>query len=443
MPKIAVYAGHGGSDPGAVGNGFFEKDLNLAVSNAVSGILRQRGYLVINNRYIDVNRDIATDIIYANENMVDALVEIHQNSNEGPPESGSEVIYSARGTGKGEELANAILKRLTALGFANRGIRSMVNEFGQDSLAIIRQTKMPAVVVESAFINNPNDMALFDVNNVAGAIAEGIIEVFPINYANGPIYPGQPLRIGSTGENVRRVQRCLNNISETHPQIPRIAVDGIFGANTLFAVVTFQQLFGLSTDGVVGPITWDRIMAECGPITDGGNGGNGNGGYRMELGSRGENVTTVQRCLNNISRRFPSIPEVPEDGIFGSLMLSAVVEFQRIFGLNVDGIVGGATWNRIMSECNVNGTIPPFPGETLRLGSFGEPVAHIQQCLNNISTRIPSIQRVNVDSIFGVSTMNAVIAFQRQFGMDPDGIVEPLTWDRIMRECPGAVTIQK
>jgi len=50
MARIAVYAGHGGSDPGAIGNGFRESDLNLAVSNQASNILRGLGYTVINNR---------------------------------------------------------------------------------------------------------------------------------------------------------------------------------------------------------------------------------------------------------------------------------------------------------------------------------------------------------------------------------------------------------
>ena len=56
MPKIAVYAGHGGSDPGAVSGGLREKDLTLAVSNAATEILRGWGYTVLNNRTTEAVR---------------------------------------------------------------------------------------------------------------------------------------------------------------------------------------------------------------------------------------------------------------------------------------------------------------------------------------------------------------------------------------------------
>ena len=56
MPSIAVYAGHGGSDPGAVALGRQEKDLTLAVSNAVTAILRGWGYTVLNNRTTEGDR---------------------------------------------------------------------------------------------------------------------------------------------------------------------------------------------------------------------------------------------------------------------------------------------------------------------------------------------------------------------------------------------------
>ena len=262
MPKIAMYAGHGGSDPGALGNGLRESDLNLAVSNAATAILRRWGYQVINNRTTDVNRSITRDANLANENRVDAVVEVHQNSNPGVPGTGSEVFYSIRDTGKGRQLASAILRQLVALGFADRGVKTMVNASGQDALGIIRLTNMPAVLVECAFINNPADMARFDVNRVAMAIAEGVREVFPMS-GGLPPYPGTLLRIGSRGESVRQVQRCLNNVSARQPSIQRLAEDGIFGPRTLDAVITFQQIFGLVPDGIVGPITWGRLTREC------------------------------------------------------------------------------------------------------------------------------------------------------------------------------------
>jgi len=267
MPKIAIYAGHGGSDPGAVENGRRESDLNLAVSNAATAILRNWGYQVINNRTTDVNRNITQDANTANENRVDALVEIHQNTNPGTPGTGSEAFISIRDAGRARQLGNAILRRLEAMGFANRGVKTMLNASGQDALGILRLTNMPAVLLECAFINNPADMARFDVNRIAMAVAEGVREVFPLTGggASGglPPYPGTLLRVGSRGESVRQVQRCLNNVSQRQPSIQHLVEDGIFGPRTLDAVTTFQRIYGLVTDGIVGPITWGRLTQEC------------------------------------------------------------------------------------------------------------------------------------------------------------------------------------
>lgn len=72
-------------------------------------------------------------------------------------------------------------------------------------------------------------------------------------------YPGTPLTIGSTGANVRTIQTQLNAISNNFPAINKLAVDGIFGANTEASVKTFQEIFNLPVTGVVDFATWYRI----------------------------------------------------------------------------------------------------------------------------------------------------------------------------------------
>jgi len=72
-------------------------------------------------------------------------------------------------------------------------------------------------------------------------------------------YPGTPLQTGSVGEDVRIIQEQLNRVSENYPAIPRIRVDGIFGEQTRNAVETFQGIFKLAADGIVGFATWYRL----------------------------------------------------------------------------------------------------------------------------------------------------------------------------------------
>ena len=73
-------------------------------------------------------------------------------------------------------------------------------------------------------------------------------------------YPGFPLSVGSSGSDVRKIQEQLNRISDNYPLIPKLTPDGIFGERTREAVRTFQSVFGLTKDGVVGPRTWYRIQ---------------------------------------------------------------------------------------------------------------------------------------------------------------------------------------
>ena len=379
MPRIAVYAGHGGSDPGAVANGLREKDLTLQVSNAVTAILRRWGYMVINNRTTDVDRSITRDANLANENRVDGLVEIHFNSNAGTPGTGAEVFYSVRDTGRGRELASAILRHIVALGFRDRGVKTQVNANGQDAFGILRLANMPAVLVECAFINNPNDMARLDVNTMAQAIADGIRDVFPISGGGSgggesgggmSTYPGTAIRVGDRGEAVSQIQRCLNRVSQRHSAILQLTEDGIFGPRTLAAVTTFQQIFGLNPDGVVGPLTWGRLAQECPAGGSGGGSGGGSTdgampahpGTALRVGARGESVRQVQHCLNHVSQ--PCSRRLNEDGAFGPLTQAAVINFQRMFGLNPDGVVGPITWGRLAQECGSGVSVPAFMQET-------------------------------------------------------------------------------
>jgi len=166
-----------------------------------------------------------------------------------------------------------------------------------------------------------------------------------------PVYPGTPLRVGSRGENVRIMQQYLNRISSKYPSIPRLAEDGVFGQVTERAVREFQRLFGLPADGIIVPQTWGRIIEEGNSI------GGGTPpttpppypGAPLRVGSRGNDVIVLQKKLNEVAQRYPTVPSLTADGVFGPLTQRSVMEFQRLFGLTPDGIVGPLTWERLMN----------------------------------------------------------------------------------------------
>ncbi len=165
-------------------------------------------------------------------------------------------------------------------------------------------------------------------------------------------------------------------------------------------------------------------------------------GTALRAGSKGLDVETIQTYLNRIRRNYPAIPAITDDaGSFGNSTKTAVTQFQRIFNLTPDGIVGKATWYKISSiytavtrlaELNSEGnslgigTVPP--GSTLRQGSRGQDVITLQYLLNMIAEFYPDIPAPSQDGIFGSETARAVTAFQRSRKLNPDGIVGPLTW---------------
>lgn len=160
-------------------------------------------------------------------------------------------------------------------------------------------------------------------------------------------------------------------------------------------------------------------------------------GSTLKVGSQGSNVRLMQQYLNVISNSYPSIPKIAADGIYGPATRNAVMAFQKQFGLSQDGIIGPVTWNKIVEVYNSVTGSTTYPGYPLSIGSRGNDVLIMQQNLNKISDRYPSIPELVEDGIFGSGTKNSVMAFQKQFGLTQDGIIGPVTWNKIIEVANG------
>ncbi len=273
------------------------------------------------------------------------------------------------------------------------------------------------------------------------------IEPIPVSY------PGTALRRGSTGDDVKVIQSQLNRIGDNYPALRKLTVDGIFGASVEAAVKDFQDVFNLTSDGIVGKATWYKISyiyvsvknlaqltSEGESIQDG-----GYPGYVVQSGDKGTNVLIVQYYINLASMYIGSIYSLELDGIFGSGTAEQVKNFQRYFNLTADGKVGEITWNKMFSvyQSIIEGTTTPpitppasdkYPGTLIRVGSSGTNVVKIQNWLNGLSEFYTTIPAVVVDGKFGPATQNSVIAFQRRFNLAQDGIVGEITWNRLYGE---------
>ena len=177
-------------------------------------------------------------------------------------------------------------------------------------------------------------------------------------------------------------------------------------------------------------------------------------GMLLRRGTTGPSVVQVQTELNRISQSYPAIPKIPNvDGIFGARTEAAVRKFQEIFGLDVDGIVGRATWYALVRIYVAVNSLAELRSQGQRFyanswatsdpieyGDRGIKVEHLQYMLSVLSAYIPQIPAVAIDGIFGPATRAAVIAAQQRFGLPQTGVVNAATWDEIYDQFSGIET---
>lgn len=278
-----------------------------------------------------------------------------------------------------------------------------------------------------------------------------IVKNAPIK-SNTPTYPGTPLRLGTGGEDVIEIQRELNRIAANYPSIPKISGSrGYFEQTTQNAVRQFQHIFNLESDGVVGKDTWYKIKRIYNGIkglselySEGITISEAERKYERVLkkGSRGSSVKILQYYLCFLNYFNLKLPYVAVDGIFGNETRDAVLAFQSLYGLDVDGIVGRDTWDMIQNAyAGVLTSLPDeyrsyssllYPGYIITTGASGKVVEQLQTYLKTIAANNPSIPDVTVDGYYGEETKKAVLAVQKLEGIEQNGQVGVLTWNAIV-----------
>lgn len=275
------------------------------------------------------------------------------------------------------------------------------------------------------------------------------------NVQKEPFTPSAPpvaLREGDTGRDVEQIQTKLNRISGNYPGIPKIyPTDGFFGKSTTDAVKKFQEVFNLTPDGVVGAATWNRIQLVYSGVKR--LQSVNSEGLKLEevstqftdnfsLGDASAGVIALQYYLNYISLFVPTVLSVEVDGSFGPATEQSVISFQKTYGLEENGVVDRAVWERIENTYYsflesvpfkfTEGETLPFPGRILRIGIEGEDVRALQSYLNYIAGTYTSIPKVAEDGSYGPATALAVREFKRLFDIpgDPER-VSVQTWNAI------------
>ena len=165
--KVFIDAGHGGTDPGALGYGYRESDLNLQVAKKVESKLKSKGIDVKMSRSSDIFYSLSERAEMANDYGADAFVSIHQNSAEAKSANGIETYYN-RKKEEDRPLSNDIQKQvISQTGANNRGVKNA--EF-----TVLVKSKMISALVECGFITNELEVKKLSDSSYQDKLATGI-----------------------------------------------------------------------------------------------------------------------------------------------------------------------------------------------------------------------------------------------------------------------------
>jgi N-acetylmuramoyl-L-alanine amidase len=319
--RIALDAGHGGSDPGAVYKDRREKDDTLDLTLAVGDILKKNGIDVYYTRTTDEYETPFKKATDANNSGANLFVSIHRNSSENPNQySGVEtLVYSD--TGLKAEVARNINNQLEDAGFKNLGVDERKN------LVVLKRTKMPAVLVEAGFINNDKDNYLFDeeFDSIAQAIADGILESIPSGR------PGNTTSNKSNRtDNNNNSNNNSNNNNSSNSQMNnsgRTASAPIDSTAMVNSIPPDNEVFSV-------PVSSSNIMPQC-PCDNNDYDTENEALYRVQVGAY-RNKDNADRMLNSLLMDgFPAFI-IYEDGYYKvqvgayRILLNAIKMEQRL-----------------------------------------------------------------------------------------------------------------
>ena len=271
------------------------------------------------------------------------------------------------------------------------------------------------------------------------------------------VAPGQfttTTRAGSSGTAVRAVQYYLRRLAAYYSDVPRVAVDGKFGAATTRAVKAWQSRAGLTVDGVVGRLTFQSLydaaqaLEASGPVV-----------RTVSLpapaatlrpGDTGAAVLRLNRLLLFLSQWIPEInftaSDTP-DNTFDLELEIAVRSAQRYFGLTETGAVTAADWKvfRDAAEqllaANPAGPSPKpggvWPASALAPGSAGPAVLQVQKWLNIIAAADQTADFVPETGLFDTETQAALESYQLTAGLETLGVVDADTWESLRLAAQG------
>ena len=153
-------------------------------------------------------------------------------------------------------------------------------------------------------------------------------------------------------EAIKRIQTYLHFIRDrTHPELPMIGIDGIYGEETRKAVSAFQRLYGIKESGIVDLVTNDTVYIAFAQ-SDGVDiiSVLSESDFPVSYGSYGTEVNALNYLLKELRGRYVDLPRPSEGAFFGRETEATVKALERIFGEEESGVVDARLYNRMINE---------------------------------------------------------------------------------------------
>lgn len=275
--KVGVNYGHTLNGPGSGAVGILNESAETRnVGNAFVDLLIKNGHEVVNctiDKASSQNAYLSQVVEMANRQDLDYFISFHFNASNGKGHGVETYTYE----GRQFEDALEVCANISALGFANRGVKNGTG------LYVVKKTKAKSMLIECCFVDNAEDIETYRrvgpvaiAEAVYKAITNTNVETVQPQPTPAPTptptpidnwvarlnaectsqgFDGYPtVKKGAEGNITRLIQERLNSVGFN------LTLDGIFGENTKKAVKVFQKNRGLTEDGIVGPKTWEWLL---------------------------------------------------------------------------------------------------------------------------------------------------------------------------------------